>query len=329
MAKSISEFITEQETGVVSTASDNYVQAYCECAAALSLANCYAEHAAIMEFAEENGINRIRIVQEAEDKKNIFKRAGGAVARGFKAFIEFIKSIFGKITGIFKDAKTKRAAAKLSELDPYDEIQVPIQVIFPQILAGYVDKISETLATSEIFVNMKPGERNGSSDIAEVAQLIKDCTSDLKDLNTGKLGTLRNMAILESDDDLRDLIKADTEGGKFRTTVGMYQKLIGDAKANKLDKMQAKINKSLDKFKSMVEAGASDDDFVNGESTQLAPITSAMKEFMNALTRSNEMAVKYYSDIENNVEAVLKKKGKKLPKNEEEPKAKTESFYFV
>ena len=68
MAKSITEFITEQETGSASTGSDNLVKAYAETAAAISLAQSYAEQASLAAFASENGINTLCIAEAAGEE---------------------------------------------------------------------------------------------------------------------------------------------------------------------------------------------------------------------------------------------------------------------
>ena len=106
--RSISEFIQEQESGIyVSAASDNLEKAYAECAAALSLAKCYSEQAVIMEFAEENGIDSLNIVQESGDEKkeNIFKRAGAGIKNAWGKVVEFFKAVYRKISAYVAEKK--------------------------------------------------------------------------------------------------------------------------------------------------------------------------------------------------------------------------------
>ena len=106
--RSISDFIQEQESGIyVSATSDNLEKAYAECAAALSLAKCYSEQAVIMEFAEENGIDSLNIVQESGDEKkeNIFKRAGAGIKNAWGKVVEFFKAVYRKISAYVAEKK--------------------------------------------------------------------------------------------------------------------------------------------------------------------------------------------------------------------------------
>lgn len=315
MAKSISEFIQEQEVGTVATGSDNLVKAYAECAAALSLAQCYTEQATIMEFAAENDIDSLNIVQEAdsEKKEGIFKRAGGAIKNAFKKFIALIKALIAKIKNLFTNAKTKAVAKRLSELDAYSEITVSANILLPGILLGILDEVAEGLKGVGTLT---------TNDVGELSEVMLDSAKKIDEFRRGELGSVKDMAKEGGlDEEGLDAIK----DGKITLTVVQYQKLIGETRMAKVENQIGKINKALDAFRSKVEAGTRDDDMVNGTSVHLEPLTKAMSTFTNATTKAYDDALRYFNNITSEVEEVLKKNKKKLPGEE----AKTESFYLV
>lgn len=113
--KTISEFIQEQDTRMGYSDPNDITKEYVECMAALSIAQAYTECSQLMGFAEENGINRISIVQEAasENKESLIKRMGNAIVAAWDKIVGLFKKIWGTIAGFFRG---KRAEAKLNKI---------------------------------------------------------------------------------------------------------------------------------------------------------------------------------------------------------------------
>ena len=121
--RSISDFIQEQESGIYSDIS--LEKAYAECAAALSLAKCYSEQALIMEFAEENGIDSLNIIQESGDdkKENIFKRAGAGIKNVWAKIIKFFKAIYRRIALCITEKRIDAFMEEINKLDKKDTVK--------------------------------------------------------------------------------------------------------------------------------------------------------------------------------------------------------------
>lgn len=323
MARSISEFIQESENCVATPGTDNFVKMYAETAAAISLAQCYTEQAMIMEFAAENGIDSLRIVQEADEEKkdNIFKRAGGAIKGAWGKFIEFIKGILTKIKNAFVNQKAKAMAKKLTTLDPMDEIKISTHILLPSILASMNVTLGREIA--ELAKDFK------TSDVKPLAESITKMADTLNDFAAGRVTSMKALLYEYMDGDELDDIDIDhAENGKITLTVGTVQKLLSDAKLNKVDKMTEEAKRSLTNAKDAIEKGTSDDDFVNGESIHFKALSDAMGKYTTSLTKCSEMVIKYMNRIETDMNEALEKAKKKLPETDQ-PKTTTESFYFV
>lgn len=121
MARSLSQFITEQDAPLSANAPENSLEkVYVESMLAMNAANYYLEAATLVGFADECDITT-SIVQEAgntpdEGKKNIFKKAGDAVKGAWKWFIEMIKSLWSKIAGIFKKNNVVSTAEQFTSI---------------------------------------------------------------------------------------------------------------------------------------------------------------------------------------------------------------------
>lgn len=121
MARSLSQFITEQDAPLSANVPENSLEkVYIESMLAMNAANYYLEAATLVGFADECDITT-SIVQEAGDtpdegKKNIFKKAGDAVKGAWKWFIEMLKSLWGKIAGIFKKNEVASTAEQFESI---------------------------------------------------------------------------------------------------------------------------------------------------------------------------------------------------------------------
>ena len=139
--RSISEYITEQETGVVLESGDTMVRGYIEFASAASLVNYYAEQASLVCFADENGF-----VMESD---GILSKIGGGIKSAWDGFIKFIKGLLGKLASFFKGKQLAKAENDLASLDQNQEITVDCFCFTAynaaQLRSGYADPLSQFL----------------------------------------------------------------------------------------------------------------------------------------------------------------------------------------
>lgn len=192
--RSISDFIQEQESGIyVSAASDNLEKAYAECAAALSLAKCYSEQAVIMEFAEENGIDSLNIVQESGDEKkeNIFKRAGAGIKNAWGKVVEFFKAVYRKISAYVAEKKMN-SLKKLVDKLPDEAVVKGISdnkdgLLIFSFMSAFNEMLEELTKNETERKNFKStDEMNEFKSLSEILENFKSQTNvvDKDDANT-------------------------------------------------------------------------------------------------------------------------------------------------
>lgn len=123
MARSISEFIQEQESVAVNdnNMSDPLEKVYVESMIAFSTAQCTLEQAALIDFADEIGISAVRVINESGDedtktKGNIFKKAGNALKNAWEWFLKMISKLWGKITGFFTNKNIENSAKQYKSI---------------------------------------------------------------------------------------------------------------------------------------------------------------------------------------------------------------------
>ena len=321
MAKMISEFIQEQETGY-SVSNDNFVKSYAETAAAISLAQCYVEHASLAAFAAANDVNTLCITEAAEEepKKNIFQRAGGAIKNAWKKFIEFIKGIIKKIKDWFRGKKVESVEKAIAELSPDTEIEVDANILYPALVAGICKHTSENIV-------------NATGNLPNLKSMINKDVEAMRKINDGEAGTIKTLL---KDAGLYDELDVKIKNGRISCTIGQYKALIKKYKDTNTDKMMGEILNQLARVetefgKFIDTAGGGYDDEADEKeytSTAKADVTQAMKNYMNALAKMNEKAVNYMNKIDEDVNNIIKAAkgnnglGAKL-------KYQEESFYFV
>ena len=351
--KSISEFIQEQETGYTVNVNKSDEQLYVECMSAISLASCYAEQAILMEFASENGISTLSMIQEdgtekAEKKDGIFKRAGGAIKKAGHAIAEFVKEIIRKIKSVFTSAKYKKMSEDIPKEDYEKEVKIDASVYAP--LA-----ILEVLGNTETYfteASMNKGQlAMVSTALEEIGKAFagkknpvegfKEIKKDSKTYNTFFNGEFVGK-INESDKD-----------GKITTTYGDYAKTLIDlARKDPAKKLAEKAEKAINEFEKTynpemtsksykrddefpvdasnedIEAKgyekgydpkAKEDTWVKTTITQdpvKTEIIKRFKDFVNIMNKCYDAGIKA---VDNKV----------YPAKKEEGTAKQESFYFV
>lgn len=319
--RSISEFIQEQETGY-SASNDNFVKRYAETAAAISLAQCYIEHASLAAFAAANDVNTLCITEAAEEepKKNIFQRAGGAIKNAWKKFIEFIKSIVKRIKDWFRGKKIESVEKAIADLSPDTEIEVDANILYPALVIGLCKGLSDEMTQT-------------SGNLPNLKSKITPMTEEIRKINDGEAGTIKQIL---KENGFYDDLDVKIKNGRISCTIGQYKALIKKYRDANTDKMMSKV---LDQFarietefgKFIDTAGGGYDDEADEKayvSTAKADVTQAMKDFMNGIAKLNEKAVNYMNKIDEDVNNIIKAAkgdnglGAKL-------KYQEESFYFV
>ena len=106
--RSISDFILEQETGIVANET-TLESAYMEMSLALNMLDAYTANNAIVEYCVENNI----AIQEGFGDK--VKDIGGKIAGGGKKVIDFIKSLLRNIVNALASDKIEKAIATAKE----------------------------------------------------------------------------------------------------------------------------------------------------------------------------------------------------------------------
>lgn len=290
--RSISEFIQEQETGItVASNCDNLEKAYAECAAALSLATCYSEQAMIMEFAEENGIDSLNIVQESGDeekKENIFKRAGAGLKNAWGKVVEFFKAIYRKISGFVADQRM----AKLKEL--IDALPDEGEVEGVSSRAFCLSKFIMTFDTS----------------VSAIAESLADGIDNVADANAIKSATNK----------MNEFEEGNKEEKVGKITCAKIKEHFADSFEK--GKIQSAI-KSIDKGISALEKAAKKNDKdENGDKTAATAqklTAEQLTALINATTKAYDFALKEFNKTYDTLKGGIKKFNK----------ATKESFYYV
>jgi hypothetical protein len=258
MAKSISEFIMEQDTDVISEnyATDNFVSVYAECASALSVANCYAELASLGALALDNDGYTSFVMESGDDKPGVFSKLGGALKKAWEAFIKFWRTIIGKIKGFFVDKKVEAVNNKLDGMDPTTMLKLDIRVLNPYIFMIYAESVLSLLKDA--------GVKGTSTDLAwanKAAQLKKNIEEDI---STGKpisdiqkrMGEVTAAEIRLNDSDLPEYETVGSQ--KIKITVGEFKKVVkffqSDRAKKRIDDLQRKVDE-LEKSLKKIEEG--------------------------------------------------------------------------
>ena len=346
--KSISEFIQEQETGVTMVSTDNFVKSYCDCMAAISLAQCYAEHAVIMEFAAENGINSLAIVQEADEEKkgNIFKRAGIAIKGAWGKLVKLIKGVVDSIKRKFTKKKLESIAAKLEKRNPDEKIKVDLAVFAPVAVLEILDDIFEVVKDygTNAFNQKLADEFNTFAN----AIGSKGPVQGLGDLANAKHMTYNSEALAKLAG------KYQLEDGKNVAEITVYDftEMVKRVVKTNIDDLSNKVNKKLDELAKKIEDNLNDDDMYTNDldgsvdyqqkeealrNDKTVPEAKAAvdagKKFVNALTKCYDAGMKAFESTEASLQKSIKADIKKEEMEAEDAKnaetQTTESFYFV
>lgn len=117
--KTMSDFIMEQEVNTAAVDCDQEImEGFMKLSAVGSVAEAYCEHAAIAEFATENGLN---VFSESSD--NIAKKAWDATKTFFSNIWEWLKSLVKGIIRFFTKSSVDRLIVKLEELKKNNELK--------------------------------------------------------------------------------------------------------------------------------------------------------------------------------------------------------------
>lgn len=110
--KTMSDFIMEQEVNTTSADNDlEIMEGFMNVLKIGAVAEAYCEHAAIAEFATENGLN---VFTESDD--NIMKKVWNATKEFFTKIWEWLKSVVNGIIRFFTKSSVDRLIVKLKSL---------------------------------------------------------------------------------------------------------------------------------------------------------------------------------------------------------------------
>lgn len=281
MARSISEFIQEQETGIVSTpeVNDNYISAYCECAAALSLANSYTEQMFLASLAVENNAP-VSFIEEADnpEKKNIFQKIGGGLKFAWEKFIEFWKGIIRKIKGFFVDKKIEAVNKKLDEIDPTRELTLDVRVLNPYVFIMYSDSVLKLLNDNVDKVIVATDSHKAGKDLTDpdryyanyetdyqwagrISKLSKQVTEDIS----------KGTAIKQIFDQMADVSSSDLkineselpnyevkDGQKIKITVGELKTVFKFVQSDRYKGALSRLEKRIADIEKEIKAAEKD-----------------------------------------------------------------------
>lgn len=285
--RSISEFIQEQESGIyVSAASDNLEKAYAECAAALSLAKCYSEQAVIMEFAEENGIDSLNIVQESGDEKkeNIFKRAGAGIKNAWGKVVEFFKAVYRKISAYVAEKKMN-SLKKLVDKLPDEAVVKGISDNKDGLLI-----ISFMSAFNEMLEDLAKNDKN-ESDAKSLAEVLENFKSRTNVVDKDDADTMSNGADIKL-----VLNNALFDRKKVYATLKDIDKKIKELE--KSAKVKDKDAKSKDEAQAKLDKDMAITDRANAD---------LWRSFINAITVALDKALKQFHKYYGAIKKAIKK----------------------
>ena len=302
MNKSLSEFITEQENGYTTSTSDSVEKSYCECAAALSLAQCYAEQAVLMEYAENCGYDSLNIFTEAEEEKkeSIFARAKAGLKNGWDKIVQFFKAIYRKIAGYITDKRMDDLKEAIGNLGPDDKINGVAHsvTVFPEFIEVFAE-------TTEKMKQMYADGAIGSALTHQVDAACNRLDSFIKDAES----TLEKKATSSTTGaELKAKFSAKFEKGHIQEVLKNIDKSIDE-----LEKNVKKVDKNKD-------ASAED----KTKATADKSVAEALQKLINASTKAYDIALKAFHDGYSSLKGGITKAEK------DKDKVKAESaFYFV
>lgn len=135
--KTMSDFIMEQEI-TTSSANDDMeiMEGFMKMNAIASIAECYCEHAAIAQFATEEGLS---VFSESDD--NIVKRAWNATKEFFEKIWEWLKALVRSILNIFTKSKIDKVIAKLKSRDADEELNISAKALAVTEVLEFIDQL--------------------------------------------------------------------------------------------------------------------------------------------------------------------------------------------
>ena len=224
--RSISEYITEQETGVVLESGDTMVRGYIEFASAASLVNYYAEQASLVCFADENGF-----IMESD---GILSKIGGGIKSAWDGFIKFIKGLLGKLAGFFKGKQLAKAENDLASLDQNQEITVEYRILYPYAILG-VCKTFGDKANLDSF--------DESAGMSALVRPISDLNKEIDDFTNGNDPQGLKRMVQEGGGESKYEVLKD---GRVVMTIGQFRTLVKELNGNKIKMEMDKIQHEID-----------------------------------------------------------------------------------
>lgn len=172
--KTMSDFIMEQEI-TTSSANDDMeiMESFMKMNAIASIAECYCEHAAIAQFATEEGFS---VFSESDD--NIVKRAWNTTKEFFEKIWEWLKALVKSIINIFTKSKVDKVIAKLKTRDKDEAISVSAKALQVTKVLKFIETLGNIVTTANEGGAVE-------SDIKDLQEELEDFNKDAKENNAG------------------------------------------------------------------------------------------------------------------------------------------------
>lgn len=286
--KTMSDFIMEQEVNTAAVDNDlEIMEGFMKLSAVGAVAETYCEHAAIAEFATENGIS---VFTESDD--NILKKAWNATKEFFSKIWEWLKALVRGVINFFTKSSLDRLIVKLEEMKSNGELKS--SSILTDIDISKIDADGIILLVDEFADAIKKGEE--ASNDAAMKSFIERAEAFLKK------------------DNIKDTFKKNGEDG----TASKYDDVLATLKkfsAKDVPSNGRKLLKKLEFNKSNYKKGGDGDD-----------ANKVNKDLVKSIKKAANLVAKAYDTYVDNtvklVNKVLKKNlkaddYKKLSENRE------------
>lgn len=276
--KTMSDFIMEQEvTDITDGSTVDVMHGFMEMNAIAAVAECYCEHAAIAQFANETGLNIF-----TESDESIFKKAWEGVKSFFSMIWDWLKAIVKAVISIFKQTSLEKCIEQLKKmLDDNKEMA--------DKKCDFDGRACDALAVMELVYDFKEavtvtGEATDTTvSVKKMESFIEKAKNWKDEYKKDKKGDFGGAYVTDSDVNSLPENSKITSVARTKSGKGFHEGTWGDLlsilvimRAANIPSRGAKLLKQIDFDKNKVKAA-------KGE-TEKAVIT-AIKKAANALAK--------------------------------------------
>ena len=272
--KTMSDFIMEQEvTDITDGSTVDVLHGFMEMNAIAAVAECYCEHAAIAQFANETGLNIF-----TESDENIFKKAWEGVKSFFSMIWDWLKAIVKAVISIFKQTSLEKCIEQLKKmLDDNKEMA--------DKKCDFDGRACDALAVMELVYDFKEavtvtGEATDTTvSVKKMESFIEKAKNWKDEYKKDKKGDFGGAYVTDSLPDnpkMTNVVRTKSGKGFHEGTWGDLLTILLFMREANIPSRGAKLLKQIDFDKNKVKAAKGD--------TEKAVIT-AIKKAANALAK--------------------------------------------